>query len=212
MFARIRHIQDLIIDNAVFDDLLSYLYYPSPYCFDVIPLKSISDIYDLFLGYHLEYDDSGILENVLKSEFRKSNGAVTTPEHIVHNTIDSTVPSEYLQSLTNQQILDLKFLDPACGSGVFLVSIYDHLATQIESNIEERKDVLPHRYLYEKDGKKYLNLEGRKLIVNQCLHGVDINQECVEVAKLSLSLKMASNRSISTMLVSTVHRFCTEWV
>lgn len=190
MFARIRHIQDLIIDNAVFDDLLSYLYYPSPYCFDVIPLKSISDIYDLFLGYHLEYDDSGILENVLKSEFRKSNGAVTTPEHIVHNTIDSTVPSEYLQSLTNQQILDLKFLDPACGSGVFLVSIYDHLATQIESNIEERKDVLPHRYLYEKDGKKYLNLEGRKLIVNQCLHGVDINQECVEVAKLSLSLKI----------------------
>ena len=98
MFARIRHIQDLIIDNAVFDDLLSYLYYPSPYCFDVIPLKSISDIYDLFLGYHLEYDDSGILENVLKSEFRKSNGAVTTPEHIVHNTIDSTVPSEYLHS------------------------------------------------------------------------------------------------------------------
>lgn len=190
MFARIRQIQDLIIDNVVFDELLSYLYYPSPYCFDVIPLRSISDIYDLFLGYHLEYNDSGILENVLKSEFRKSNGAVTTPEHIVHNTINSTIPLEYLQSLTNKQILDLKFLDPACGSGVFLVSIYDHLATQIESNIEERKDVLPHQYLYEKGEKKYLNLEGRKLIVNQCLYGVDINQECVEVAKLSLSLKI----------------------
>ena len=189
MFARIRDIQNLNIDNTVFNELLSYLYYPSPYCFDVIPLKSISDIYDLFLGYHLEYDDRGILRNVLKSEFRKSNGAVTTPEHIVHNTIESTVPSEYLESLTNQQILDLKFLDPACGSGVFLISIYEHLATQIESNLEKRNDVLPQRYLYEKDGKKYLNLEGRKLLVNQCLYGVDINPECVEVTKLSLSLK-----------------------
>lgn len=189
MFARIRDIQNLNIDNTVFNDLLSYLYYPSPYCFDVIPLKSISDIYDLFLGYHLEYDDRGILRNVLKSEFRKSNGAVTTPEHIVHNTIDSTVPSEYLESLTNQQILNLKFLDPACGSGVFLISIYDHLATQIESNLEKRNDLLPQRYLYEKGGKKYLNLEGRKLVVNQCLYGVDINPECVEVTKLSLSLK-----------------------
>ena len=190
MFARINQIHNLNIDNDVFNELLSYLYYPSPYCFDVIPLKSISDIYDLFLSYHLEYDECGILGNVLKSEFRKSNGAVTTPEFIVQNTINSTIPPEYLQSLTNEQILDLKILDPACGSGVFLVSIYDHLATQIERNIKEKQDVLADQYLYEKNGKKYLNLEGRKLIINKCLFGVDINQECVEVAKLSLSLKI----------------------
>lgn len=190
MFARINQIHNLNIDNDVFNELLSYLYYPSPYCFDVIPLKSISDIYDLFLSYHLEYDECGILGNVLKSEFRKSNGAVTTPEFIVQNTINSTISPEYLQSLTNEQILDLKILDPACGSGVFLVSIYDHLATQIERNIKEKQDVLADQYLYEKNGEKYLNLEGRKLIVNKCLFGVDINQECVEVAKLSLSLKI----------------------
>lgn len=190
MFARIRQIQDLIIDNTVFEELLSYLYYPSPYCFDVIPLKSISDIYDLFLGYHLEYDEKGTLSNVLKSEFRKSNGAVTTPEHIVQNTINCTITPDFLQSLTNEQILNLKILDPACGSGVFLVSIYDYLATQIESNIKEQKDTLPDQYLYKRNGKISLNLEGRKLIVNRCLHGVDINQECVEVAKLSLSLKV----------------------
>lgn len=190
LFARINQIQSLNIDNAVFDELLSYLYYPSPYCFDVIPLKSISDIYDLFLGYHLEYDDCGILGNVLKSEFRKSNGAVTTPEALVKNTINSTITPEYLCSLTNEQILGLKILDPACGSGVFLISIYDYIAAQIEYNINEKQDTLPDQYLYEKDGKMYLNLDGRKLIVNRCLYGVDINQECVEVAKLSLSLKI----------------------
>lgn len=190
MFARIRQIHSLNIDNAVFDEMLSYLYYPSPYCFDVIPLKSISDIYDLFLGYHLEYDNYGILGNVLKSEFRKSNGAVTTPEHIVQNTINNTITPSYLQSLTNEQILCLKILDPACGSGVFLVSVYDHLATQLERNIEEKQDILPDQFLYENNGRKCLNLEGRKLIVNKCLYGVDINQECVEVAKLSLSLRI----------------------
>ena len=190
MFARISQIQNLNIDNTVFDELLSFLYYPSPYCFDVIPLKSISDIYDLFLGFHLEYDDNGALCNVLKSEFRKSNGAVTTPEHLVTNTIYSTITPEYLQSLSNEQIFNLKILDPACGSGVFLASLYDYIATQIETNIVEKQDILPNKYTYEKDGKKYLNLDGRKLIINQCLYGVDINQECVEVAKLSLSLKI----------------------
>ncbi|MGN0028292.1 MAG: Eco57I restriction-modification methylase domain-containing protein [Marinilabiliaceae bacterium] len=190
MFARIRQIQDLSIDNAVFSQLLSLLYYPSPYCFDVIPLRSISNIYDLFLGYHLEFDGGGQLKNVLKSEFRKSNGAVTTPEPVVDNTIRCTLPPDLLQSLTNEQILHLKFLDPACGSGVFLVSVYDHLLSQIESNIAKRKDTLPGQYLYEKDGQRFLNLEGRKLIINQCLYGVDINQECVEVTKLSLSLKI----------------------
>lgn len=190
MFARIRQIHDLSIDNAVFSQLLSLLYYPSPYCFDVIPLRSISNIYDLFLGYHLEFDASGQLKNVLKSEFRKSNGAVTTPEPVVDNTIRSTLPPDFLQSLTNEQILHLRFLDPACGSGVFLVSIYDQLVTQIENNTAKRENNLPNQYLYEKDGRRLLNLEGRKLIINQCLYGVDINQECVEVAKLSLSLKI----------------------
>ena len=84
----------------------------------------------------------------------------------------------------------MKILDPACGSGVFLASLYDYIATQIETNIVEKQDILPNKYTYEKDGKKYLNLNGRKLIINQCLYGVDINQECVEVAKLSLSLKI----------------------
>lgn len=190
MFSRINQIHELNIDNDVFDELLSYLYYPSPYCFDVIPLKSISDIYDLFLGYHLEYDDSGTLTNALKSEFQRSNGAVTTPEHLVQNTINCTITPEYLQSLSNDEILNLRILDPACGSGVFLVSIYDHLVSQVETNIEDGTSSLPEQYIYSKDGRLCLNLEGRKLIVNNCLYGVDINQECVEVAKLSLSLRI----------------------
>ena len=48
MFERLAAIHNLKISNDVFSKLLTYLYYPSPYCFDVIPLKSISDIYDLF--------------------------------------------------------------------------------------------------------------------------------------------------------------------
>lgn len=191
LFARNMQIHDLNIDSQVFETLLFSLYYPSPYCFDVIPLKSISDIYDLFLGYHLEYNTDGNLANVLKPEFKKSNGAVTTPESLVRKTIECTITPEYLQSLNNEQILDLKILDPACGSGVFLVGVYDLLVNRIETNIAERADgFLPASCLYNKDGRDRLNLEGRKRIVTQCLNGVDINQECVEVAKLSLSLKI----------------------
>lgn len=123
LFERLTAIHNLVISNEVFSKLLTYLYYPSPYCFDVIPLKSISDIYDIFLGYHLIEDMKGNLSNSLKSEFKKSNGAVTTPMQLVIDTITATLCKKRLDSMTTNDILSITMLDPACGSGVFLAGI-----------------------------------------------------------------------------------------
>ena len=118
MFKRIPPLQTLAIDNEVCERFLKHLYYPSPYRFDVIPLKTLSDIYDLFLGYELVVENGNVTDS-LRSEFKKSNGAVTTPSPIVRQVIECTIPETTLSNLTTSEILDLKIADIACGSGAF---------------------------------------------------------------------------------------------
>ena len=191
MFKRIPPLQSLNITNEVFVDFVKCLYYPSPYRFDVIPLKTLSDIYDLFLGYQLVVKDGEVADE-LKAEFKKSNGAVTTPANLVSQVIKSTMPDTYIGNYTANQLLSLKVIDIACGSGVFLVGVYDYLAQNIEKKISEGED-FPKEYYVALDGKVILTLEGRKAIINNCIYGVDINPEAVEVAKLSLSLKLVDD-------------------
>ena len=190
MFKKIASLQSLLIDNNAFTHFLNSLYYPSPYRFDVIPLKTIGDIYDLFLGYHLVIKNGRITDE-LKEEFKKSNGAVTTPEYLVNQVIRSTF-SDSINKLTIPQILQLKIADIACGSGVFIVGAYEFIIHQIERRIIEGEIFDENLYILQ-DRNVNLTIEGRKAIINNCLYGVDINPEAVEVAKMALSLKLIDN-------------------
>ena len=191
MFRRITELQNLNIANDVFADFINCLYYPSPYQFNVIPLKTLSDIYDLYLSYQLTMKDGEVADE-LKAEFKKSNGAVTTPSKLVGQVLQSTMPDSYMSNHTASQLLKLKIIDIACGSGVFLVGVYDYLVKNIEKKILEG-DNFPQEYYTILDNKVILTIEGRKAIINNCIFGVDINPEAVEVTKLSLSLKLIDN-------------------
>ena len=191
MFQKIAPLQSLSIDNNVFSHFLNSLYYPSPYRFDVIPLKTISDIYDLFLGYQLVVKNGAVTDE-LKEEFKKSNGAITTPGHIVNHVIDCTFSSTF-KYLSISQILKLKIVDIACGSGVFIVGAYEYLVREIEKRIKAGEPIDKNYYIHLQDGNITLTIEGRKAVINNCLYGVDINPEAAEVAKMSLSLKMIDN-------------------
>ena len=192
MFKKIPSLQSLQIDNAVFESFLANLYYPSPYRFDVIPLKTLSDIYDLFLGYQLVVDGSSVTDE-LKAEFKKSNGAVTTPELLVNQVIECTIPFNTIDNLTIEQIFDLKIIDIACGSGVFLVGAYDYLVKQIEKKLERKQGC--DAELYADLDYPVLNINGRRKLINNCIYGVDINPEAVEVSKMSLCLRLIDNYS-----------------
>ncbi len=188
MFKRIQRLQTLTIDNDVFERFLSKLYYPSPYRFDVIPLKTLSDIYDLFLGYELVVEGQNVTD-ALRAEFKKSNGAVTTPASIVNQVIECTIPETTLRNLSTEDILKLKIADIACGSGAFLIGVFDHLVKEFERRIA-RGETIAAGYVVQVDDRYVLTVEGKRTIINHCLYGVDINPEAVEVAKMSLSLKI----------------------
>lgn len=188
MFKRIQRLQSLTIDNDVFERFLNKLYYPSPYRFDVIPLKTLSDIYDLFLGYELVVEGRNVTD-ALRAEFKKSNGAVTTPASIVNQVIECTIPETILRNLSTEDILKLKISDIACGSGAFLVGVFDHLVKEFERRIARGEEITPG-HVVQIDDRYVLTVEGKRAIINNCLYGVDINPEAVEVAKMSLSLKI----------------------
>ncbi len=188
MFKRIPPLQSLTIDNNVFEHFLRHLYYPSPYRFDVIPLKTLSDIYDLFLGYELVVENENV-SDTLRSEFKKSNGAVTTPSQIVNQVIECTIPETTLSNLSTTEILNMKIVDIACGSGVFLVGVFDHIMKELDKRIA-KGEIIAQDYVVKVGDHALMTLMGRRAIINHCLYGVDINPEAVEVAQMSLSLKL----------------------
>lgn len=188
MFKRIPPLQSLIIDNDVFEQFVKQLYYPSPYRFDVIPLKTLSDIYDLFLGYELVVEGDEVTD-ALRAEFKKSNGAVTTPASIVNQVIGCTLQETTLSNLSVQELLSLTIADIACGSGAFLVGVFDYLEKELIKRVAHGEDIEPD-YVTQVDGRYLLTVKGKRAIINNCLFGVDINPEAVEVAKMSLSLKI----------------------
>lgn len=189
IFGRNPTLDNLAITDSTFAPLLSALYYPSPYRFDVIPLKTLSDIYDKFLGYAVAVGENGKVTLSVKEEYRKSNGAVTTPLPIVCKTIDNALERAHLETESTEDLLEQSFVDPACGSGAFLASLFDTLSSIIIDKISRGDRVSNDLYVCH-NGQYFLTIACRKRIIQQCIFGVDIDQEAVEVARMSLSLKV----------------------
>lgn len=190
LFERIDAIHNLTITDGVFDGLLDYLYEPSPYRFDVIPTKLLSDIYELFLAKKLKIEDNTV-QDELKSEYSKTKGAVSTPQYIVQEIIRRTILQSKFENIT--QVLDSKILDIACGSGVFAIETYDYLEEALKlMYLNAPENTYKHLFL-ETEHEVLLNIQGKKAILDNCIFGVDIDPEAVEVAKMSLALKVVDN-------------------
>lgn len=197
LFERIQCIHNLNIDNEVFNELLLLLYYPSPYKFDVIPTKLLSDIYELFLVKRLDFDGEKVIEK-LKPEYTKTNGAISTPQYLVQDLLKRTISEKKLISNGINEILEKSFLDFACGSGAFLVELFDYLHNIIiqcykNNPLEEYK-----KLFFQENDNLTLNVEGKRLLVSKCLYGIDIDPEAVEVARMSLSFKIIDDLEFFT--------------
>jgi type I restriction-modification system DNA methylase subunit len=195
LFDRIKSIHNIKISNAVFDSLLQNLYYPSPYRFEVIPTKLFSDIYEIFLSKKIIIEGNTVREEIrnsyLKNEYLKTKGAVSTPQYIVQEIIKRTIPRSQLIELGIEHILSQKILDIACGSGVFAIEAYDYLEDIFKEVFKTSNHPAFKKYfIVTKAGDIIVNLLGKKAIIDNCIYGVDIDPEAVEVAKMSLSLKI----------------------
>jgi len=192
LFDRIQAIHEIVIPNDVFNELIDLLYYPSPYRFDVIPAKLLSDIYEIFLSKKLVIEGCTVLEK-LKLEYIKTKGAVSTPQYLVQDLLKRTVSKGNLLSDGLTGMFQTRLLDFACGSGIFLVELFDYLQNIIVEYYTNYPDDSFSDLFYANESAITLTIEGKRKLISDCIFAVDIDPEAVEVARMSLSLKVIDN-------------------
>ena len=170
------------VDNNVIKKIIDELYYPqSPYLFSIIPIEIIGHAYEQFLGKIIVIGKNHKARLEYKPEVKKAGGVYYTPDYIVDYIVENTV-GKIIKGKTPKEISKIKILDPACGSGSFLLGAYKYLLNYYREYYSNKKS---------KDLKKYiingkLNLWLKKQILINNIFGVDIDSNAVEVAKLSL--------------------------
>ncbi|MCL5279873.1 MAG: N-6 DNA methylase, partial [Planctomycetes bacterium] len=194
---------DLVIDDKPLKDILRSLYYPeSPYEFSVLPAEILGQVYEQFLGkvitltagHHARVED--------KPEVKKAGGVFYTPAYIVDYIVKQTVGKlledrTVVSYKTKPPKLDrpLRVLDPACGSGSFLLGAYqlllDWYRTYYEQHDPETWAAAKVPPIYQAGTRGWrLTLAERKRILLDHIFGVDIDPQAVEVTKLSLLLRV----------------------
>ncbi len=170
----------------------------SPYEFGVVPVEILGQVYEQFLGKTISLDGRGVLIDY-KPEVRKAKGVYYTPQYIVEYIVKNTVGELLKGCKRPKDAAKLKILDPACGSGSFLLGAYQHL---VNWHLEWYVDDGPAKH----EGKVVptpgpgpvswrLTAAAKKDILVQSLFGVDIDPQAVEVTKLSLLLKALEGES-----------------
>ena len=82
--------------------------------------------YEQFLGKTIRIDKSKRARIEEKPEVRKAGGVYYTPQYIVDYIVKNTV-GKLIEGKTPKEIENIKIVDPACGSGSFLIGAYQYL-------------------------------------------------------------------------------------
>ncbi|SPD75866.1 conserved hypothetical protein [uncultured Desulfobacterium sp.] len=188
----------LQVDDKPLKEIFSNLYYPeSPYEFSVLPADILGQVYEKFLGKVIRLTSGHQAKIEEKPEVRKAGGVYYTPDYIVDYIVKNTVGKllEGKKPGPRGGVSHLKILDPACGSGSFLIGAYQflldwHRDEYIKDGpLNWARGKTPRIYQSQK-GEWRLTTEERKRILLNNIYGVDIDHQAVEVTKLSLLLKV----------------------
>src|SRR5688500_309069 len=155
-----------------------------------LDVEQLGAVYERVLDYQPAPADSG---NVLvrSGDTRKSTGTFYTPRAVTSFLVRRTL-DPLLAGRTAGEILSLRILDPAMGSGAFLVAACRHLAGAVEDALIREGRWHPHDVTPA--GRATL----RREIASRCLFGVDVNPMAVQLARLSLWLAtLAADRPLS---------------
>lgn len=133
------------------------------YSFDVIPIEFISNIYEQFFFI----TEQATSKQEPSEETSVDTGTHYTPHHLVEFLVDELFPWEGTRT-------DYKVLDPACGSGIFLVEVYRRLI----AHWQQANPDTP------------IQFEDLKNLLIENIFGVDLDKGAVHVAAFSLYLTL----------------------
>jgi type I restriction-modification system DNA methylase subunit len=190
------------IENKVFSRICENISDPtSPYNFDSIPIYILGSIYERFLCKIIT-DDAGVVE---KPEVLKAGGIYYTPAYIVRYIVANTV-GKLIEGKTPAEVTEMRFADIACGSGSFLLEVFDLLLRHHTKYFNENTSKAKKGDCIKRDNGLHLTLKKKQEILRNNIYGVDIDRQAVEVTQLSLYLKLLEEETLAS-----AHAFQTEF-
>ncbi|MCH8003949.1 MAG: N-6 DNA methylase [Nanoarchaeota archaeon] len=183
-------IDRLSIKNEDFIPVLKSFYVHSKtklrYRFDVIKTDILGHAYENYLSYKITSKKKGLVEEQFK---RKQSGIYYTPEFLVDFLVRSTLGKRLEKCKAPSEALKIRVLDPACGSGTFLVMAFAEFKAWFHE-YEKRNN---HS---DSESQTHLDSESETGISNfldkvleNCLYGIDLDPRAVRLARLNLFLR-----------------------
>lgn len=177
--------EDLVIDDEVLEEIINGLYETKDkiirYDFSAVGADVLGNIYEQYLG-HILKETPKRAKIVPSKVHRKERGIYYTPTYIVDYIVKNTL-GELLKKTKPNKAYNIKVLDPACGSGSFLIRVFDEFVGYYQKHI-------PGEFGYL-----------RKIeILKNNIYGVDLDRQAVEISQMNLLLKTLYRRQQLPML------------
>lgn len=191
---------EMELDETVLSDIIRNTYPPhSPYNLAYVPIEMIGTIYEQSLGHQLSFNNGEIIITE-KRDVQKAGGIYYTETYISSFMVRQLLDRR-INKLSPEEILNLRIADIACGSGSFLIIILRFLILWI-IEISQRKDEWREKYLERNENGFKLTLDFKLKLLKNCIYGVDIDPEAVNITKFSLYLEALNEET-----PSRIHRF-----
>jgi len=198
--------QQIWINDHLLAEIISGLYQVpgdyAKYYFNIIEPDVLGQVYEQYLGYVAKAvkpkpklqqtffpSTEQQIEISAKQEKRKKGGIYYTPKWVTDYIVRQTI-NRFIDEHNNHEILNIKILDPACGSGSFLIRAYDELLS----------------YHAKIKGKSVadLNWQERIEILTRNIFGVDLDPQAVEIARLNLLIRALAQRDLLPSLENNI--------
>lgn len=161
------------------------------YDFATIDADVLGAVYEQYLAFRSQ-DPSGTKDLEESRGRRKAFGIYYTPVYVVRHIVRQTLGRLLAEpGMTAQRAHSLRILDPACGSGSFLIEAFRVLDEWLAQHGDAEDRAYPHIR--------------RQRILTRNLYGVDLDPHAVEVARLNLLLRAAWQRGRLPMLHNIRH-------
>ncbi len=172
------------VSNSVIEEVIRGMYNPKgidvEYNFAAIDADVLGNIYEQYLAYILTKTPKKTKLEGGRAH-RKEQGIYYTPTYIVDYIVRNTL-GELLKN-KKVDVDKIRILDPACGSGSFLIKAFDVLDEHYRKNGDYSQTTL--------DAKSTTTFKTKERILKNNIFGVDLDEKAVEIAQLNLLLKIA---------------------
>src|SRR3989338_7473701 len=157
------------------------------YYFDLINTDILGHAYENYLSWRATAKKKGIEEDLYK---RKQSGIYYTPKFLVDFLVRSTLGERLAKCKTPDEALKIRVLDPACGSGTFLVRALEEFKSwfsQYESRRGKKSESAAQTH-FDSTSATYVAGFIDKVLEN-CIYGIDLDPRAVRLARLNLFLR-----------------------